>query len=122
MRKLFQLILLLMMVGGMMTSCYYDNEEELYPTGQICDTTEITFSGDILSMADNFCQSCHSGATPSGNLNLETYDQISAAAEKMYERISKPVGDPQLMPPGQKLDDCTIKKLKIWIEEGKPNN
>ncbi|MDZ7742967.1 MAG: hypothetical protein U5Q03_14845 [Bacteroidota bacterium] len=122
MKKILKLLLIFLMGSVLMTSCYYDNEEELYPTAQACDTTAVSFSGDILGMADQYCQTCHSGSTPSGNLNLETYEQISAAAEKMYERISKPMGDPQLMPPGQKLDDCTIKKLKIWIEEGKPNN
>lgn len=122
MKKIIKTAVLVFFGSLIVTGCYYDNEEELYPAAESCDTVDVTYSGDILAMVDQYCQTCHSGNTPSGNLNLETFGQITAAAEKMYERISKPAGDVQLMPPGQKLDDCTIKKMKVWIENGKPNN
>ena len=122
MERIFRILLMVLIAGTAFTSCYYDNEEELYPAAGECDTTNVTFTADVLPTVDQICQSCHSGNTPSGNLSLETFDQISAAAEKMYSRISLPPGDPKLMPPGQKLDECTIKKIKAWIDNGKPNN
>lgn len=103
------------------TGCYYDNEEELYPQ-TTCDTTNVTFSGTVQPIIDQYCISCHSGAGPSGGLQLENYSQISSNANNILTRISLPADDPALMPPGQKLDECTVLKIQKWIEEGTPNN
>jgi len=47
----------------MFGSCYYDNEENLYPElQQDCDTSNINFAGGIQPMLAANCFSCHSNA------------------------------------------------------------
>jgi len=108
----------------LLNSCYYDNVEELYPQPAACDTLNITYSNDVLPIINTKCTGCHSGTAPAGNINLETYDDIVAAAnngslmgtirhESNWSPMPKNVA---------KLDNCTITKLEIWIADGTPNN
>ena len=98
--------------------------EELYPQPAACDTLNITYSNDVLPIINTKCTGCHSGTAPAGNINLETYDDIVAAAnngslmgtirhESNWSPMPKNVA---------KLDNCTITKLEIWIADGTPNN
>ena len=113
-----------------MQGCYYDNEECLYPDdGEPCDTTGVTYAGTVLPLLQERCISCHSGAQPSGNISLDSYESVREAA-------LKPAGEPgslygainwapnnSNMPQGQaKLPECTILRVKTWIDAGAPNN
>ncbi len=107
-----------------LSSCYYDNVEELYPQPIACDTTNITFSSDVLPILDASCISCHSGGAPAGNVNLETYIDIVASVNSggLMGTIKHESGWSTMPKNGAKLDDCTIAKLDIWIADGMPNN
>ncbi|MEI8203039.1 MAG: hypothetical protein WCH34_08520 [Bacteroidota bacterium] len=83
-----------------------------------CDTNLFTFSGAVLPTILNFCSGCHSGSSPSGDINLETYSQI-AGATNLYSRITN-TSSP--MPPSGLMDACKITQIKKWIDAGKPNN
>jgi hypothetical protein len=101
------------------TSCYYDNEEELYPViDNNCDTTNITYAGTVKKMIDESCIGCHS----SGTVVLTNYTQISSQATAILGSI-KHEGGYKAMPQGAaKLSDCKINQFDIWITQGKPNN
>lgn len=108
------------------SSCYYDNEEALYPTYDIsCDTILVTFSSDIVSMLASNCLSCHSNAAAaaSGNsVRLEVYADVKANAVNIQSAI-KHIGPLSPMPKnGGKLSDCLITKFDIWVRNGMPNN
>lgn len=107
-----------------LNSCYYDNVEELYPQPAACDTSNITFSGNVLPILEASCISCHSGGTPAGNVNLETYDDIVAAANNgsLMGTIRHESNWSPMPKNGAKLDNCTITKMEIWIADGTPNN
>ena len=81
-----KLILLILVIVGMIQSCYYDNEEELYPVPSPCDTTNVTYTQSVWPIISNNCTNCHSGSTPSGNISLENYDEIAAAAHLLLPR------------------------------------
>lgn len=125
MRKLFIIPLLALLAG-----CYYDNEDDLYPyEPDSCDTTNITYSGTIFPMISSNCTNCHSGSTPSGNILLEDYPTISAAAAiaagqpgSLYGAISHHPGNSPMPKNGTQLSDCKIKQVKSWIDEGRQNN
>lgn len=110
--------------------CYYDNEEELYPNGSgNCDTTNVTYSGTIYPVISSNCKSCHSGSAPQGNVKLEDYTTISAAAAipagqfgSLYGAISHDPGNSPMPKNGTQLSDCTIKQVKVWIDAGRPDN
>jgi mono/diheme cytochrome c family protein len=126
MRSLPYIVILLLILSG----CYYDNEECLYPEGTVpCDTANVTFTGTIWPVINDNCVVCHSGGTPSGNVSLESYDDIRAAAlitpgnyGSLYGVMSHAPGNSPMPKNGNKLSDCILRQVEIWIEEGAPNN
>lgn len=104
-------------------SCYYDNEEALYPTlSNACDTTNVTFSGTIAPILNNNCYSCHSNANASfgGGIRLQAIADVVTNSSRVVAAI-KQTG-PFPMPPGGKLSNCTVTQFDIWIRNGMPNN
>ena len=103
-------------------SCYYDSEEELYKFSKTgCDTTNVTYTLTIAPIIQSSCVGCHSGASPSGNLSLQNYNEIVSAvnSKSLYTRITS-TSNP--MPSAGLMDECNIKKIKIWIDSSMPNN
>ena len=126
MKKLRILFGVMIIVLPLLISCYYDNEEALYPsTGISCDTINVIFSGEITSILANNCLSCHSNATAaaSGNgIHLENYADVKARATAIDGSI-KQTGTFSPMPKnGGKLKTCLITQFDIWISNGMPNN
>jgi hypothetical protein len=123
-------LFLTLILGSMVTGCYYDNEECLYPEGTVpCDTANVTFSGTIWPIINDNCVACHSGGTPSGNVSLENYDDISSAAQiepgnygSLYGVMSWAQGNSPMPKNGEKLSDCILRQVEIWIENGTPDN
>ena len=92
------------------------------PTG--CNTTNVTFAGFVSPLLMTNCVGCHSGGAPSGGVTLNTYDGVRAVAisGRLYGAISHAPGF-QPMPRGSaKLPQCTIDKVKAWIDNGAQNN
>ncbi|MEQ8625312.1 MAG: hypothetical protein RJQ00_00225 [Vicingaceae bacterium] len=105
----------------LLTSCYYDNEEELYPNAPECDTTVVTFSVDVQPIISASCaiSGCHvAGGTGSGN--FQTYSGIKSKVD--VGSFMNRVIVQQNMPPNGDLSSCELEQLKIWIDEGAPNN
>ena len=104
-----------------------DNKEELYP--EPCDTSNVTFSGTVFPIIKINCWACHSGSAPLGGFLLETYENISMHANipvgqygSLYGAISHANGNVPMPFQKDKLSDCTIQQIKIWIDDGAPNN
>ena len=101
--------------------CYYDVEETLYgPEG--CDPAPGRYAADIEPLVQANCTECHGGPAPSAGLSFESYDNVSALAPAMLERMVLPTADPLSMPPSRKLDTCLIEDFAGWIADGSPNN
>jgi len=81
------------------------------------DTTTITYTTYVADVMRQHCTGCHGGNSPSKGLRLETYAEVRASAEsgKWYRSMAN-----GSMPPSGKLDDCTLAKLKKWIDSGYP--
>ena len=110
----------------MFVSCYYDNEEALYPSfNTTCDTTNVTFSVTIVSVLNNNCYSCHSNATATStgsNIPLENYADVVTMSARIIGSV-KHIGSFSPMPKnGGKLKACSINQLDIWIRNGMLNN
>jgi hypothetical protein len=105
------------------SSCYYDNEEALYPSlNTVCDTTNVTYSLTIASLLNNNCTSCHSGSVPSGAIVLSSYANVqTVAASGLLLNAIKGNGVP-IMPPSGSLSSCKINQFQIWIRNGMLNN
>lgn len=107
----------------MFSSCYYDNEEELYEyynQANPCDTAAVSFANDIMPMIQGNCiTGCHV-AGGSGNGIFENYNEVKAKVDNgsMMQRVVVN----QDMPPGGSLTDCQISQVQAWILNGAPNN
>ncbi len=90
----------------------------------VCDTLEVTFSGDIQPMIDNFCSGCHTGTNVSNDVYLENYDQIKFQANSgaLIGTISNTPYYPVMPSNTTGLSDCQIRMVEMWIEDGMPNN
>ena len=94
-----------------------------------CDTTgTISFSSTVWPIIQNNCLGCHSGAYPNGNVSLTNYNQVKTYADNL--RNSIPVIDGAIrhlpnfkaMPQSGQLSLCSIRKIELWIGQGKQNN
>lgn len=119
--------LFILLLGAIWTfslqGCYYDVESNLY-VGLECDTTLVGFVARIEPIISSNCVVCHGGASPDGNLSLETYEQIRDAALSgaISDRVERNVGSPLLMPPNGPLAVCDLRALEDWTRDGAPEN
>jgi len=108
------------------TGCYYDNEEDLYPDPNACDTTDISYVTHIAPVLSVQCFSCHAQDVYNdigGGINLDGHANVNTVAQnnQLYPAIAH-TGDFQMPKGGAKLPDCTIAQFKSWIDAGAPNN
>lgn len=87
--------------------------------GEECDTTDVTYPGSVVPIFEKYCLGCHSGATPSGNLDLTDYDQVAFIAENgiLVGAIRHLPGYSAMPQGGEQLDECLIRTIEIWIED-----
>jgi hypothetical protein len=97
--------------------------QNLYCDNGTCDTTNITYSGKVVNIIKNNCSGCHNATLASGGINVDNYQGLSviAANGKLVGSIEGLQGF-IAMPQGRKLDSCSIKQIKIWVNKGYPNN
>lgn len=108
-------------------SCYYDNEEQLYPVDlSNCDTTNVSYTKTILPYLHLNCLNCHSNTTApvyGNNINLDGYTNVKKSVDNggflgsvLWNASYRP------MPMERKTDDCTMLKIKVWIDKGARND
>jgi hypothetical protein len=107
-------------------SCYYDNEEALYPSlNSVCDTTNVTFSARIVPILADNCLSCHSNASAAAagnNIRLQDYVDVKARTTAITGSINHSGSFSPMPKNGGKLNACSITLVDIWIRNGAINN
>ena len=111
----------------MQTSCYYDNEDDLYPFEDMCDTSTTPLAGVIKPILQGNCYACHnasSAASSGAGINLEDYGSLKGWADNGRLICAIEHGNNcQPMPKGGgKLRQCDIDKIKAWVARGAQNN
>jgi hypothetical protein len=103
-----------------LSSCYKDNEEYLYGD-VLCDTSAVSFSADILPIAQNSCSviGCHVAGGSAPGI-LDSYAGIKAKVDE--GKFKNRVIVLQDMPPSAPLDACQIQHITKWLNDGAPNN
>lgn len=89
-----------------------------------CDTTNVSFTNHIWPLVENNCLGCHSGGNPGGGIYLNNYASIVAAVEsgKLWGAVNHLQGYSPMPKNANKLSDCNISQIRIWIEDGTPEN
>ncbi|MFM1876521.1 MAG: hypothetical protein RL266_2258 [Bacteroidota bacterium] len=124
MNKTQSLLGLSLLLGVLMlSSCYYDNEEELYEyynQQNQCDTSAVSFANDIMPMIQGNCVTgCHvAGGTGLGI--FENYAEVKAKVDN--GSMNNRVVVQRNMPPSGALTECQILQMRAWILNGAPNN
>lgn len=107
-------------------SCYYDNEEDLYPElQQDCDTTIVNFEKTIKPMLAANCLACHSNANAASfgnNLAIEDYQDVLNLQQSIIGSIKHESPYSPMPKNGNKLNNCLIRQFEIWIENDFPQN
>ncbi len=105
--------------------CTYENEEDKYMAEMVCDTANVSYSSDIQPILTDHCYSCHMAsfaASVGGGIILDSYEEVNKNAEKVLKSVQHAAGFEPMPKNAPKLDDCTIAKIKIWVEAGAKNN
>jgi hypothetical protein len=123
MKRLFISLATLAIFWLFFVSCYYDNEEALYPTlNNACDTTNVTYSGTIALLLNNNCTGCHGGSIPSGGILLTNFTSVQTVASSGLLMNALNGNGVPVMPASGSLSVCKIAQFQIWIRNGMPNN
>ncbi len=135
MKRLYLIIVFIFIISQFFFSCYYDNEEALYP--EICDTTNITFTTSdpakiektVSHILEVNCYACHSNVnsvtnTNGKNIRLQDYTDVVARASQISQAMNH-TGPSSIIPMpynGGKIQECSIKRFDAWVLRGMPNN
>ena len=121
--KRLRSLIIIFALGALTWGCYYDNEEYLYPQ-TACDTTNVTFSATVGPIFQSNCTQCHNNVSPSGNIDLSSYDGAVAAVNtgRLLGAINHEQGYSWMPKNADQLSPCTITQITIWINAGTPNN
>jgi hypothetical protein len=89
-----------------------------------CDSTLASFSGAIVPTLSASCTSCHSGASPDGQLDLTTHAGVVSAVDtrNLMGCIQHSPYAEAMPPSGNPLTDCQIQQFQNWINAGMPND
>lgn len=119
--KRLMLILLAALAVMYFVSCTERYETDLVKKDTApCDSTGSYLK--VQGIINTNCSNCHTNGVSSG-LPYKTYNEVSGAAAKIYERCTLPTSNSLFMPQsGNKLSDCDLKIIKNWIDAGTPNN
>lgn len=107
-----------------LTSCYYDNAEELYPQPEECDTINVTYSQTIAPIMNTNCNDCHSGTAPPANVITDNYTDLKTIADdgRLWGSINHESGYSPMPKDRPKMNDCDLKKINIWLDNGALND
>ena len=89
-----------------------------------CVTDNVSYTTNIQPLLDQKCVNCHRGTSPSGGVNLSSYEGVSVVAVngKLLGAVSHTPPYTPMPYGGQKLEGCQIEMIKQWIEGGSGNN
>jgi hypothetical protein len=86
-----------------------------------CDTTTVTFAGQIWPMMESYCTGCHSASAPSGGIVIaDITDMVSLAENGSLMGSVRWETEYAKMPTNQQLSECSINQLQKWIDDGFP--
>jgi hypothetical protein len=106
-----------------LNSCYYDKSELLYPASA-CDTAMVKYSTSVLPVLSSNCIICHGGNTPSAGISLDSYTGVKRQVDngRLWGAVSHSPNYSPMPKNSNKLNTCSLEKIRIWIAAGAPNN
>lgn len=121
-KKVFGIITVVIGIA-LMQRCTYD-KGLLVPLVTCPDTLNVSFAAKVRPLLQANCFSCHGNGSSLGNVSLDTYDQVMqlATSGRLLGSISHSPGFSPMPLNADKLNNCSITAVGVWIEEGMQNN
>lgn len=103
--------------------CYYDNEEDLYPSNP-CVTDNMSYSTDIAPILQTNCYTCHSSGSNLSGILLDNHAGLKTYIDngRLLGAINHASGFSPMPQNAAKLSACNISKIESWAAAGAPNN
>ncbi len=94
-----------------------------------CDTLNtISFASQVWPVIQNSCTGCHNSVASNGGITLENYNDVNSVATTIINGTPLLIGSIRhmggfsAMPPSNMLDECTIRAIELWIDQGASDN
>ena len=96
--------------------------QNLFCDDEECDTTSVTYTTPVSGIIQKHCLGCHNDNNMLGGLSLQGYSKVVAVANdgRLLGVVRHENGYPAMPKNQDKLSDCKIRQLEIWIENGTP--
>lgn len=108
-----------------LAGCSKQSEDKLRGN-TVCDTTDVSYSMQVLPILQNNCYACHGAGSTSGSggIDLSSYTRLKVYADNGYlvgnvthapGYIGMPYGLPM-------LPSCEVNTIVAWVHQGTKNN
>jgi hypothetical protein len=89
-----------------------------------CDTVNVTYSNQVTKVLNGNCMGCHRGPSPSGNVNLDGYTNLKTWVDngKLSLSVNQQNGATPMPYLSPRMNDCNVRTIQIWIDNGALNN
>ena len=116
-------LIIILLSLAFLSGCYYDDPDILDPNRTVCDTTIVTYSGTVNPILTANCTGCHSGPNAANSIKLDTRASVLLVSKaRLLGAINHSAGYVPMPKNERKLSDCSIAKIRIWLENGGPDN
>lgn len=105
----------------MTSACRRDKKDTTNTPMLQCSDTLVTYQNTIAAIMTQHCTSCHNANNAQGGIRLDTYQGVAQEDRgKLYSSVVWDGNAAKMPPSGAKLDECTLARIKKWIDDGMP--
>jgi hypothetical protein len=106
-----------------LSGCAKESADRL-SAGSTCDTTDVSYSKQILPILEDNCYTCHQGATASSGIDLSNFATLQAhvANGDLVSAVTH-TGSVTPMPYElPMLPSCEVNTIVAWVHQGALDN
>lgn len=79
-----------------------------------------TYTGDILTLFEDYCIMCHGPNAPAGGFDMSTYQKTVDQIDIILTRMELAAGQAGVMPPAGPLTAAQMQQIRDWVDQGMP--
>ncbi len=89
-----------------------------------CNTENVSYELFVAEVFKTQCNGCHDSNVASGGIITDNYESVKSIVDsgRLFGTINWDNGFSNMPKNQEKLDSCTIVKIKSWIDEGALDN
>lgn len=111
---------MLFWLGG----CSKESADRLSGSTSTCDTTNVSYSQQVLPILQDNCYTCHQGAGAQSGIDLSNFSILQAHVKNgdLKSAVTH-TGSVTPMPYGlPMLPSCEVNTIVAWVDQGALNN